>query len=72
MYSAVFFHLNRLKTNEQFLVPYLEYLNLPNDMYQGSLAVEKRSDKKFDIEFRDVSFKYAAWTNTRCGTSTSS
>lgn len=54
-----FFHLNRLKTNEQFLVPYLEYLNLPNDMYQGSLAVEKRSDKKFDIEFRDVSFKYS-------------
>ena len=54
-----FFHLNRLKTNEQFLEPYLEYLNLPNDMYQGSLAVEKRSDKKFDIEFRDVSFKYS-------------
>ena len=54
-----FFHLNQLKTNEQFLDPYLEYLNLPNDMYQGSLAVEKRSDKKFDIKFRDVSFKYS-------------
>ena len=28
-------------------------------MYQGSLAVEKRSDKRFDISFRNVSFRYA-------------
>ncbi|MDE7297354.1 MAG: ABC transporter ATP-binding protein/permease [Lachnospiraceae bacterium] len=28
-------------------------------MYQGSLAVEKRSDKQFDIEFKNVSFCYA-------------
>ena len=27
-------------------------------MYQGSLTTEKRSDKKFDIEFKNVSFKY--------------
>lgn len=45
--------------NEQFLKLYLEYFDIPNDMYQGSLAVEKRSDKKYDIEFRDVSFQYA-------------
>jgi len=47
------------KENEQFLELYLEYFDIPNDMYQGSLAVEKRSDKKYDIEFRNVSFKYA-------------
>ena len=47
------------KENEQFLKLYLEYFDIPNDMYQGSLAVEKRSDKKYDIEFRNVSFKYA-------------
>ncbi len=44
--------------NEPYLKIYLEYFDLENDMYQGSLAVEKRSDKKYDIEFRNVSFKY--------------
>lgn len=53
------YQLIQLKNNEPFLEPYLEYFDIPNEMYQGSLAVEKRSDKKFDIEFRDVSFKYA-------------
>ncbi len=32
-------------------------------MYQGSLSVEKRSDKKYEIEFRNVSFKYAGSEN---------
>lgn len=51
--------LRAFKENEQFLKLYLEYFDIPNDMYQGSLAVEKRSDKKYDIEFKNVSFKYA-------------
>lgn len=48
-----------MKVNEPFLQTYLDYFDINNRMYQGSLAVEKRSDKKFDIEFRNVSFKYA-------------
>ena len=48
----------RLEVNEQYLEVYLDYFDIPNDMYQGSLSVEKRSDKKFDIEFKNVSFKY--------------
>ena len=44
--------------NEPYLKFYLEYFDLENDMYQGSLAVEKRSDKKYEIEFSNVSFKY--------------
>ena len=55
----VFYARNQLKTNEQFLKTYLEYFELKNDMYQGSLAVEKRSDKKFEIEFKNVSFCYS-------------
>ena len=35
-----------------------ELLDTPNNMYQGSLTTEKRSDRKYDIEFRNVSFKY--------------
>ena len=55
----LFFHMGRFKGNERFLETYLEYFDIKNDMYQGSLAVEKRSDKKFDIEFKNVSFQYA-------------
>lgn len=51
------------KENEPFLKVYLEFFDIPNDMYQGSLAVEKRSDKKYDIEFKNVSFKYAGSEN---------
>lgn len=54
----MFYYFGRLKNNEPFLKPYLQYFDLPNEMYQGSLAVEKRSDKKFDISFCDVSFRY--------------
>lgn len=50
--------LNQLKVNRPYLATYLEYFDVPNDMYQGSLSVEKRSDKRYDIEFRDVSFRY--------------
>lgn len=50
--------INGFKVNEQYLQVYIDYFDIKNDMYQGSLSVEKRSDKKFDIEFRNVGFKY--------------
>ena len=34
------------------------YLDLPNNMYRGSLTIEKRDDNEYYVEFRDVSFKY--------------
>ncbi len=55
--------INTLKDNEIFLKVYLDYFDIRNDMYQGSLAVEKRSDKKFHIEFKNVSFRYAGAQN---------
>lgn len=57
--GSLFFTINDLRNNERFLETYLEFFDIKNDMYQGSLAVEKRSDKKFDIEFKNVSFRYA-------------
>lgn len=57
--GSLFFARSNLKNNEQFLETYLAFFDIHNDMYQGSLAVEKRSDKKYDIAFRNVSFKYA-------------
>ncbi|MBQ8799131.1 MAG: ABC transporter ATP-binding protein [Lachnospiraceae bacterium] len=47
-----------LLNNNEHLVKIYEYLDLPNDMYKGTLAVEKRDDIDYEIEFRDVSFKY--------------
>ncbi len=55
--------LGELNNNAFFLRTTFEFLDTPNDMYQGSLTVEKRSDKKHQITFRNVSFKYPN-TNT--------
>lgn len=54
----IFGTLGTCRSNERFLETYLSYFDIENDMYQGSLAVEKRSDKRFDIEFKNVSFRY--------------
>lgn len=50
--------IGALRYNGRYLEEAFEYLDLPNDMYKGSLAVEKRDDIDYEIEFRDVSFKY--------------
>lgn len=55
--------LGRLKHNNQYLVRLFRYLDLPNAMYQGTLAVEKRDDIDYEIEFRDVSFRYPRTEN---------
>lgn len=45
-------------TNEEYMKRYLDYFDIPNPMYQGSLSVEKRDDDRYEVEFRDVSFRY--------------
>ena len=47
-----------LKANVPFMRTLYEFLDIPNSMYQGSLTTEKRSDRNYQIEFRDVSFHY--------------
>lgn len=54
--------LGNLKNNATFLQTTFAYLDEPNPMYQGSLTVEKRLDNKYEIEFKDVSFKYPGAT----------
>ena len=36
----------------------VELLEMSDEMYKGSLPVEKRSDGEYKIEFRNVSFRY--------------
>ncbi len=49
---------NELRINNEYLAVLYEFLDLPNAMYQGSLPVEKRDDNEYEIEFKNVSFKY--------------
>ena len=50
--------LGELRSNTTFLRTVYEFLDIPNNMYQGSLTTEKRADRQYEVEFRDVSFKY--------------
>ena len=47
-----------MKNNGAFLLLTYEFLDIPNRMYQGSLTVEKRRVRKYEVEFRNVSFRY--------------
>ncbi len=47
-----------LEINGVYMKNIFTYLDLSNNMYQGSLTTEKRSDRQYTVEFRDVSFRY--------------
>ena len=50
--------IGEVNTNWEFLKKTFDFLDTPNDMYQGSLTVEKRNDCQYEVEFKDVSFCY--------------
>lgn len=50
--------LGNMKANTPYLEKTFEYFDIPNSMYQGSLTTEKRSDRQYEVEFKNVSFKY--------------
>ena len=50
--------VGEMRENAEYLKNFFRLLDIPNNMYQGSLTTEKRSDRKYEIEFRDVSFRY--------------
>ncbi|MDD6794413.1 MAG: ABC transporter ATP-binding protein, partial [Clostridiaceae bacterium] len=52
--------LVKLETNNQYLKLYFDYLEIKDLKYEGTLPVEKRNDNKYEIEFKNVSFKYPA------------
>lgn len=47
-----------MKDNGEFLRVCFDFINIKNNMYQGSLTTEKRSDLHYEIEFKNVSFQY--------------
>ncbi len=50
--------LGDISNNAVFLKTSLEFLDIPNQMYQGTIPVEKRMDNEYEIAFKNVSFKY--------------
>ena len=43
----------------QYLSFFYDYMEIQNKRYDGTIPTEKRDDNVFELEFRDVSFKYA-------------
>lgn len=50
--------IGEIKTHTIYMEKSLALLDIPNSMYQGSLTTEKRSDRQYQVEFRNVSFRY--------------
>ena len=42
----------------KYLALFEDFMELENKKYEGTLPIEKRDDNKYEIEFRDVSFRY--------------
>lgn len=47
-----------LVSNTPYLEMAYEYLDLSDDRHRGTLTTEKRADNEYEIEFKNVSFKY--------------
>ena len=56
--GVLFGEIGFMPVNGRFLQQVFQLLDTPNRMYMGSLTTEKRSDREYDIEFRDVGFRY--------------
>lgn len=50
--------VNSIINNNQYLQLYIDFLNIEGEKYKGTIPVEKRNDDEFEIEFKNVSFKY--------------
>ena len=61
--NALFVMKNNLKYNAPYLRLYLDFFAVRNTMYQGTLPVEKRSDNRYSIELKHVSFRYPGSEN---------
>ncbi len=45
-------------SNAEYLEKHFEFMDLENEMYQGSLTTEKRADRSYNISFENVKFTY--------------
>lgn len=55
---SVLYSWIELDVYSHYLSYFYDYMELKNEKYDGTLPIEKRDDNQFDIEFKDVSFRY--------------
>jgi len=51
-------NVSQLKNNNKVLKKYFEFLELKSEKHEGTLPIEKRTDHEYELEVRNVSFKY--------------
>ncbi len=59
----IFYVLSDMPNNAAFLDSIKNFMEIPEEMYKGSLTTEKRADKNYEVEFKNVSFKYPGTEN---------
>lgn len=55
---TLIYHASELALASRKQLSTLELLELEDEMYKGRLPMEKRSDNQYQIEFKNVSFRY--------------
>lgn len=60
---GIFLVMTDICMNACYLDSIKKYLEIPEHMYHGSLTTEKRSDRNYEVEFKNVSFKYPGSEN---------
>lgn len=56
--SSFMTNLSLIGLNAETLKLFFEFIDMPDRKYQGTIPVEKRGDNEYEIEFRNVSFRY--------------
>lgn len=49
---------NEIVNNNKYVELYYDFLNIKGQKHNGTLPVEKRNDDEYQMEFKNVSFKY--------------
>ncbi|MCL1845205.1 MAG: ABC transporter ATP-binding protein/permease [Defluviitaleaceae bacterium] len=62
-FGGLMHQVGELYNNGPFLARCLNFLDTPGKIYQGTIPVEKRDDCDYEIEFKNVSFKYPGGEN---------
>jgi ATP-binding cassette subfamily B protein len=62
-FSTVTTHIADIIVLSRRMQVYIDFFEIPDVKYRGSIPVEKRDDNEYEIEFKNVSFKYPATDN---------
>ena len=56
--TRIFYAWIDIKVKADYLSYFYDFMEIENKQYEGTIPTEKRDDNEFEIEFRDVSFRY--------------